>query len=61
MSSSRRFVSRLSRRTAGSWWIPGTDPEDSEKWEPLDARDHFQVHGIIPHGDRAYVSEIVFR
>jgi len=43
-------------RTAGSWWIPGTDPEDAEKWEPLDARDHFQVHGIIPHGDRAYVS-----
>ena len=43
-------------RTAGAWWIPGTDPEDEERWEPLTDHAHFQVHGIIPHGDRAYVS-----
>jgi hypothetical protein len=41
---------------AGCWWIPGTRAGDAEPWEKLDERQHFQVHGIIPHGDRAYVS-----
>ena len=41
---------------AGAWWIPGTHPQDSEVWSPLADREHFAVHGIIPNGDRAYVS-----
>lgn len=43
-------------KMAGAWWIPGTKAGDAEPWEKLDERQHFQVHGIIPHGDRAYVS-----
>ena len=43
-------------RMAGAWWVPGTDPEDEDRWEPLDPQLRFHVHGVIPHGDRAYVS-----
>ena len=44
-------------KVAGCWWLPGTKENDPDRWEPLDpAHDHFQVHGAIPYGDRAYVS-----
>jgi len=39
---------------AGSWWVPGTKESDIERWEPDIS--HAEVHGAIPHGNRAYVS-----
>jgi hypothetical protein len=37
-------------RMMGAWSVP-------EDWEKLDPQhDHFQVHGVIPHGNRAYAS-----
>ncbi len=43
-------------KMAGSWWIPGTGVHDVETWEKSSPADRHQVHGIIPSGDRAYVS-----
>ncbi len=44
-------------KMASCWWLPGTKEGDTEAWVPLDPKhDHFQVHGIIPQRDRAYVS-----
>ncbi len=44
-------------KMAGCWWVPGSKEDDPEKWEALDpTHDHFQVHGAIPNGNRAYVS-----
>jgi hypothetical protein len=41
----------------GCWWVPGSKEQDSRPWQPLDpTQNHFQVHGAIPHGNRAYVS-----
>ena len=42
-------------RPAGRWHIPGTHPDDAERWE-WEPGPHAYVHGIIPHGNRAYVS-----
>ena len=44
-------------KIAGCWWLPGTKPHDPDPWQVLDPRhSHFQVHGAIPQGNRAYVS-----
>ena len=43
-------------RMAGCWWIPGTRADDVVAWEKLDEHDKMQVHGVIPCGNRAYVS-----
>jgi len=43
-------------RMAGAWWIPGAGPGDPDAWPRFDEREQFTVHGIIPRGDRAYVS-----
>jgi hypothetical protein len=43
-------------RMAGAWWVPGSSPDDPDPWAKWDPEDHYQVHGAIPHGDRAYVS-----
>ncbi|OGA15690.1 MAG: hypothetical protein A3G25_13080 [Betaproteobacteria bacterium RIFCSPLOWO2_12_FULL_63_13] len=44
-------------RQAGHWWMPGT--KDGEQtpanWQPFEGQ-HFSVHGIVPHGNRAYVA-----
>lgn len=44
-------------RPAGHWWIPGTRDGEAPPpgWEPF-AGEHFYVHGVIPHGNRAYVA-----
>ncbi len=44
-------------RQAGHWWIPGTREGEEEQpgWVPFPG-EHFHVHGIIPHKDRAYVA-----
>lgn len=44
-------------RQAGLWWIPGTREGEGEQpgWAPFPG-EHFHVHGIIPHKDRAYVA-----
>ncbi len=44
-------------RQAGLWWIPGTREGEEEQpgWVPFPG-EHFHVHGIIPHKDRAYVA-----
>lgn len=44
-------------RQAGLWWIPGTREGEEEPpgWVPFSG-EHFHVHGIIPHRDRAYVA-----
>jgi len=39
----------------GLWHIPGTGPDDAEGWD-LAPGLHAYVHGVIPEGDRAYVS-----
>jgi len=42
---------------AGSWWVPGTFPEDPDPWPVLDPEQHeLAVHGVIPLGDRGYCS-----
>lgn len=48
-----------SPRKAGLWWIPGTreGEEPPRGWVPFPG-EHFYVHGIIPHGNRAYVSMV---
>jgi hypothetical protein len=43
-------------RMAGCWWIPGTKDGDPEPWIPLQEDAEYHIHGIIPHGNRAYVS-----
>lgn len=43
-------------RMAGKWWIPGTGQGDADPWVPFDDHQKFHVHGVIPNGDRAYVS-----
>jgi hypothetical protein len=44
-------------KMVGCWWLPGAKPEDQDPWVSLDPHhNHFQVHGVIPHGDRAYAS-----
>ena len=43
-------------RMAGCWWVPGNKPGDAEAWQPLGQHTGYKVHGIIPHGNRAYVS-----
>jgi hypothetical protein len=40
---------------AGMWHIPGTGPGETDGWD-LEPNQHAYVHGIIPEGDRAYVS-----
>jgi hypothetical protein len=42
--------------SAGRWWIPGTGESDAEGWERLRDGERFEVHGVIPCGDRAYAS-----
>ena len=46
-------------RQAGLWWIPGTreGEEAPPGWQPFPG-EHFYVHGIIPHGNRAYVAMV---
>jgi hypothetical protein len=43
-------------REVGSWWLPGGKESDPDPWVKLQEDDHYQVHGAIPNGDRAYVS-----
>src|SRR5581483_2060456 len=43
-------------RVAGGWWLPGSKDGDLVPWTPLTENAHYQVHGAIPCGDRAYVS-----
>ena len=45
-----------SPKMAGSWWIPGTHEDDVDGWRPLPGEEKYAVHGVIPNGDRAYVS-----
>jgi hypothetical protein len=42
--------------SVGSWGIPGTYDDDRDPWAKLKPDEHFGVHGVIPHGDRAYVA-----
>jgi hypothetical protein len=42
-------------RKAGLWHIPGTKAGEEGGWEWLPGQ-HAYVHGIVPHGDRAYIS-----
>jgi hypothetical protein len=44
-------------KQAGLWWIPGTKEgeETPPDWVPFPG-EHFHVHGIIPHGHRAYAA-----
>lgn len=46
-------------RQAGLWWIPGTKEGEEQPpgWVPFPG-EHFYVHGIIPNGNRAYVSMV---
>lgn len=46
-------------KQAGVWWIPGTreGEEPAPGWMPF-PKEHFYVHGIIPHGNRAYVAMV---
>lgn len=46
-------------REAGIWGIPGTreGEEQPPGWIPFPG-EHFHIHGIIPHGDRAYVAMV---
>ena len=46
-------------KQAGLWWIPGTKEgeEPPPGWVPFPG-EHFHVHGIIPHGNRAYVAMV---
>lgn len=46
-------------KQAGLWWIPGTreGEEEPQGWEPFPG-EHFYVHGIIPHQNRAYVAMV---
>src|SRR5205823_2867606 len=43
-------------KAVGAWSVPGSNPDDPDPWVQLDPHGHYQVHGAIPHGDRAYVS-----
>jgi len=43
-------------KLAGQWWLPGGRDGDPDPWVPLTDHAHYQVHGAIPHGNRAYVS-----
>ncbi|UUT36144.1 LVIVD repeat-containing protein [Microbacterium elymi] len=42
--------------SAGSWSVPGTFAADDESWWRGHPQEQEGVHGVIPHGDRAYVS-----
>jgi hypothetical protein len=42
-------------KKAGIWHIPGTKDGEGEGWQDF-PKQHLNVHGIIPQGDRAYVS-----
>lgn len=42
-------------KEVGFWWVPGTKEEENEGWEMLPGDRFFEVHGVIPYGDRAYV------
>lgn len=46
-------------RQAGLWWIPGTREGEGQPagWTPFPG-EHFYVHGIVPNGNRAYVSMV---
>ncbi len=45
---------------AGSWWVPGTFPEDPDPWEIIDHEKQHElgVHGVIPLGNRGYCSAL---
>jgi len=42
-------------KRAGMWHIPGTKQGEAETWPSFPGA-HAYVHGIISHGDRAYIS-----
>jgi hypothetical protein len=42
-------------QAAGHWHIPGTKEGEGAGWRDFPSQ-HLNVHGVIPHGDRAYVS-----
>jgi len=43
-------------RVAGSWWVPGTRDGDAAPWPYFESYKERGVHGVVPHGNRAYVS-----
>src|SRR5262249_35387730 len=43
-------------RMVGCWWVPGTRDGDREPWPRLETQTDRGVHGVVPQGDRAYVS-----
>jgi hypothetical protein len=43
-------------RMAGCWWIPGTRAGDAAPWPVFESYIDRGVHGVVPHGNRAYVS-----
>lgn len=42
--------------SVGSWSVPGTFAGDADSWWDGHAQEQQGVHGVIPHGDRAYVA-----
>jgi len=43
-------------RMAGCWWVPGSRDDDPDPWPRFHAEAEHWIHGIVPHGNRAYVS-----
>jgi hypothetical protein len=43
-------------RMAGAWWVPGTRKGDPDPWPRFPGQVDHGVHGVVPHGNRAYVS-----
>ncbi|GAA0492341.1 LVIVD repeat-containing protein [Microbacterium aurantiacum] len=42
--------------SVGSWSVPGTFPDDVDTWTRAEDQPQDGVHGVIPHGDRAYAA-----
>jgi hypothetical protein len=43
-------------RMAGAWWVPGSRDGDPEPWLRFYPHAEHWIHGVVPHGNRAYAS-----
>ena len=43
-------------RMVGAWWVPGSRDDDPAPWPRFHDGAEHEIHGVVPHGDRAYAS-----
>jgi hypothetical protein len=43
-------------KMAGAWWVPGNRDDDPEPWPRFSPHAEHWIHGVVPHGNRAYAS-----